>query len=57
MKATGWAVVRPDGRIVAFDDAEGDCWVKAVGAHSAAEIAAWTCQGYRCVPVTIEWRE
>lgn len=56
MKTQGWAVVGPDGNPIVFGLDEGDAWSNACYSEMASreELKA---DGYRCVPVTIEWRE
>lgn len=64
MKATGWAVVAPNGRVDAttFATNEFSATRKFVGRDASIRDvpkvwAEWRKVGYRCVPVTIEWRE
>ena len=59
MKAQGWAVVGPDGLVIStlrqfdFDAMDALCDFHGV----RKPWSWWTAHGYRCVPVTIEWRE
>lgn len=58
MKAQGWAVVGPDGKVIldTIRSSSGE-----VLAYFATRIegswSAFEATGYRCIPVTIEGRE
>ena len=57
MKAQGWAVVGPDGRIRSWSIREFEHVAKDDFADGLAPWDALAAEGYRCIPVTIEWRE
>jgi len=57
MKATGWAVVGPDGDIHSFKETP-DIAIYAVVVKRGIHWGVLSHrEGYRCVPVTIEGRE